>query len=145
MENNSVLQPQSPKSAMDVNKFFANPLPDLGKAQAAPLELGGEYWTPESIGETRRAFFNEIRIENAINEQSGETVELATAYFVWQVDGTNKVFRNASKRLVGVLEACQVKSGAALEITYLGKRRNKNNSYMSDNWSVKPLIIEEAK
>ena len=43
--------------------FFAGSLPDLSKAEAAPLELNGEYWTPEREGEVRRMFFKELRVE----------------------------------------------------------------------------------
>lgn len=124
------------------NGFFDNDLPNLEKAQAAALELTGEYWTPQQENECRRAFFNELRMETAIDEKSGQDVELLTAYFVWVVDGTKKVFKNASKRLVGVIENYNIAKGTPLEITYLGKQKNKNNSYFCDTWSIKPLIIE---
>lgn len=126
------------------NDFFATSnLPDLNQAKAAPLELTGEYWTPESIGESRRAFFNELRQESSVSVETGETVDILVAYFVWEVGGDRKVFRNASRRLTGVLESVKVEKGTPLEITYLGKVKNKNNAFKSDNWSVKPLIIEK--
>jgi hypothetical protein len=124
------------------NDFFLEDLPDLSKATAAPLELTGEYWTPEKEGEVRRMFFKEICQEVAIDGASGKDIELSVAYFVEVRDGDKKVIRQASKRLTGALETLKIAAGMPLEITYLGKRKNKTNSFMSDNWSIKPLLIE---
>ena len=121
--------------------FFAKQLPDLAKAQAAPLELTGEYWTPEKEGEKRRMFFKEIRQELTTDMASGSDVELSVAYFVEVVNGDKKVIRQASKRLTGVLETLRVETGTPLEITYLGKKKNKTNSFSSDSWSIKPLYL----
>jgi len=123
--------------------FFANALPDLSKATAAPLELNGEYWTPEVEGETRRMFFKELKQEATVDPVSGKDVELLVAYFVEVVNGDKKVIRQASKRLTGVLESLsnQIIEGTPLEITYLGKKKNKTNSFSADNWSIKPLYI----
>ncbi len=122
-------------------EVFKSELPDISKATAGPLELTGEYWSPENAGETRRMFFNEIRQETTIDQQ-GNDIELSVAYFV-EVRGGNMVpIRQASRRLVAVLENFKVQPGTPLEITYKGKQRNKTNSFMSDFWSVRPLIIE---
>jgi len=123
--------------------FFASDLPDLAKAEVAPLELTGEYWSPEKEGEKRRMFFNEIRQEISTDPASGADVELSVAYFVEVVNGDKKVIRQASRRLVGVLETFKTASGTPLEITYLGKKKNKTNSFQSDNWSIKPLYTEK--
>ena len=126
-----------------VNKdFFAADLPDLAKAEPAPLELTGEYWTPEAEGEQRRMFFNEIRVELTTDMASGADVELPVAYFVEVKNGEKKVIRQASKRLTGVLETMRVQTGTPLEITYLGKKKNKTNAFLSDSWSIKPLYIQ---
>jgi hypothetical protein len=122
--------------------FFARQLPDLSVAEAAPLELTGEYWTPEKEGEKRRMFFKEIRQELTTDMASGSDVELSVAYFVEVVKGDKKVIRQASKRLTGVLETLRVETGTPLEITYLGKKKNKTNSFSSDSWSIKPLYIQ---
>lgn len=122
--------------------FFMADLPDLSKATAAPLELTGEYWTPEKEGEVKRMFFKEIRQELAIDMVSGKDIELSVAYFVEVQDGNKKVVRQASKRLTGALETLKISAGMPLEITYLGKKKNKTNSFMSDNWSIKPLFID---
>jgi hypothetical protein len=130
------------KNQIATNNFFTNDLPDLSQAKAAPLELTGEYWTPEKEGETKRMFFNEIRQEIAIDIASGNDVELAVAYFVEVQNGNKKIIRQAGKRLIGALETFKVVCGMPLEITYLGKKKNKTNSFMSDSWSIKPLYID---
>ena len=123
--------------------FFAGDLPDLSQAAPAPLELTGEYWTPEVEGETRRMYFNELRMEITTDQQSGQDIDLLVAYFVELAsDGTKHVVRNASKRLTGVIDACRIARGTPLEITYLGKKKNKTNSYRADSWSIRPLIIK---
>lgn len=129
---------------LTVSDFFANKLADLSKAEAAPLELTGEYWTPETVGEVRRMYFNELRSEVTTDPASGKDVDLMVAYFVEVVGGDKRVVRQASRRLTGVLESLsdRIIEGTPLEITYLGKKKNKTNSFLSDSWSIKPLIIK---
>ena len=50
-------------------------LPDLSKAEAEPVEMSGEYWTPEKEGETRRLFFVGLNMENVVEMESGESRE----------------------------------------------------------------------
>lgn len=128
---------------MTTKEFFAANLPDLSKAEAAPLELNGEYWSPEKEGESKRMFFNEIRQELTTDMVSGNDVELSVAYFVEVIGGTKKVIRQASRRMTGVLESLKIETGTPLEITYLGKKKNKTNQFLSDNWSIKPLYINQ--
>jgi hypothetical protein len=125
-----------------VPEVFQGNMPDLSKATAAPLELTGEYWSPEKEGETRRMYFNEVRQESTIDQQ-GNDIELSVAYFVEVRNGDKVVVRQASRRLVAVLENFKVQPGTPLEITYRGKMKNKTNSFHSDYWSVKPLAIEQ--
>lgn len=119
-------------------------LPDLSQAEAEPIELSGEYWTPEKEGETRRLFFVGLNMENVVEMESGDTRELLVAQFAENIDGNLRAVRNGSRRLVGIFEsfAATIKPGDPFEITYLGKRKNVSNSYKSDNWSVKRLIIQ---
>ena len=107
-------------------------LPDLSKAEAEPVELSGEYWTPEKEGETRRLFFVGLNMENVVEMESGESRELLVAQFAENINGELRAVRNGSRRLVGTFE-----------ITYLGKKKNVSNSYKSDNWSVKRLILKK--
>ena len=126
------------------SEAFAGQLPDLSEAQVAPLQINSEYWTPENVGESRRVFFKDLRVEQAVDQQSGEDIELTVLYLVEQIEsGKKRVVRQASKRLVGVFEsyAGTITEGMPFEITYLGKKKNKINAFMSDNWSVVPLIV----
>lgn len=120
-------------------------LPDLSKAEAEPVELSGEYWTPEKEGETRRLFFVGLNMETVVEMESGESRELLVAQFAENVNGGLRAVRNGSRRLVGIFESFQasIKPGDAFEIIYLGKKKNVSNSYKSDNWSVKRLILKK--
>ena len=42
-------------------------LPDLSKANELPVDLSGNYWTPESQGETKRLFFVEIKPQKVLS------------------------------------------------------------------------------
>lgn len=132
------------ENANAVAKYDFTNLPDLSKATPEPVEMSGEYWTPEEVGESRRMFFFSLNIENVVDMESGETRELPVVQFVEQDSkGDVHSVRNGSRRLVGIFEsfASSIKQGDAFEVTYLGKKKNKNNSYKSDNWSVKRLSI----
>lgn len=119
-------------------------LPDLSKAKVLPLDLMSDYWTPEKEGEKKRLFFQRIDIRDVLDQETEEVFKLECAFFVEKVNGDIKSVVNGSKRLVGSIEANQIKPGTPLQITYLGKRSNVTNSYKSDNWSIKPLIIGKS-
>ena len=134
MKENQELMPSA--SVFDGN------LPSLETAKPAPLAMNSEYWTPEKIGEKRRLFFLDLRSEEVIDAQSGETLELSVLYFV---DSNKNVIRQASKRLVGVFEnrINTLRPGMAFEIEYLGKKKNATNSFQSDHWSVYELYLNK--
>ena len=122
-------------------------LPDLSKANELPVDLSGNYWTPESQGETKRLFFVEIKPQKVLSANgTGELIDLDCAVFLEQTATGISTVTNGSRRLVGVLEsyvdAGQIKQGTPLQITYNGKKKNKSNGFQSDNWSIKPLIIQ---
>ena len=125
--------------AADLSK---NDLPSLEDAQELPIDLCGNYWTPEKPGEFRKMYFVEIKPQKVLSATSpDELIDLDCATFLEKsADGTN-----GSRRLVGILEQYiengSLKSGMPLKITYMGKRKNKTNNFQSDNWSVKPLRI----
>lgn len=120
---------------------FAN-LPDLSTATPEVVDMIGEYWSPKEVGESRRLFFFGLNVENVVDMESGENRDLLVVQFV-ESDGKGGVHsvRNGSRRLVGMFESFEqsIRQGDAFEITYLGKKKNKNNSRISDNWSVKRL------
>lgn len=117
-------------------------------AKELPIDLSSSYWTPEKEGDSKRCFFQ--RVENSIytDEKTGETLELPCVILVSQNEkGDLTTIRNGSKRLVATIEdavsAGRIEEGTPLIITYLKKEKNSTNSFMSDRWSVKPLIIRE--
>lgn len=142
-EKNLAAVAQQPGNAVSVVDF--SKLPNLNEAQVDPVELSGEYWTPETEGESKRVFFAGLVEESVLEMESGETRQLIVAKFVEQRNGQLRAVRNGSRRLVGIFEqfANTVKIGDAFEITYLGKKKNSTNSFKSDNWSVKSLTFKK--
>ena len=120
-----------------------NTLPDLEKAEVAPTELLGEYWSPETVGESKRVFFAGFDTQNVLEQATGETRELNIVKFVEQQGDEFRTIRNGSARLVGAFEqfARDIKPGMPFLITYLGKQKT-NTGKFADTWSVKPIIIK---
>jgi hypothetical protein len=116
-------------------------LPDLSKQEIVPIDLMADYWTPTTVNESKRLFFDKIATRNTVDQQSGEAIELECAFFVEQINGEVKSISNGSKRLVGAMQNNGIQRGTPLLITYLGKKKNASNGFSSDNWSVKPLMI----
>ena len=121
--------------------------PSLDDAQELPIDLCGNYWSPEQAGEFKKIFFVEIKPQKVLSATNpDELIDLDCAFFLEKkADGTVQTITNGSRRLVGILEQYvengSLKKGTALKITYMGKRKNKTNNFQSDNWSVKPLLI----
>lgn len=115
----------------------------LDAAQAAPVDLMSDYWSPEMQGEFKRVIFDRIEITPVKDQATDQILELECAYFFEKDRNTNTVkrIRNGSKRLVGALQSFNIAQGTPLEIRYLGKKTNKTNQFKSDNWQVKPLIV----
>jgi hypothetical protein len=121
-------------------------LPNLHTAEVSPRELSSEYWTPENSGEYKVGVLLEIKQEN-YEDKEGETVVLPCVIMLAQnEDLTFSTIRNGSKRLVATIEAA-VESGEVsyghtpVRILYVGKKKNKTNSFQSDRWSVKPINL----
>lgn len=144
-ENELVVSNESPFEVQTVD--LSGNLPSLKDAQELPIDLCGNYWTPEMPGESKRVFFVEIKPLKVLSAQgTGELIDLYCAVFAEQnEEGALITVTNGSRRLVGILEQHVseglIKRGTPLKITFMGKRKNKTNSYSSDNWSVKPLRI----
>lgn len=122
-------------------------LPKLSEAKVIPADLTSEYWTPETEGEFKLVFFQEIKNSTYTDEQTGETIELPCAVVIEQKEnGVLKTIRNGSKRLVASLEDAlkdgKIQQGSPLRIEFLGKQKNATNSFRSDRWSVKPLLVQ---
>jgi len=120
----------------------AGDFPDLETASVLPMDLMSTYWTPETPGESKNVVFSHIDDSELIDPDSGEIKMLRTAHFFEQKNGEISSVRNASKRLVGAIESSKIGRGTPLRISYLGKKKNVNNAFKSDDWSVKPLLIK---
>lgn len=146
MEKNLVRQESNILDVLAVD--LKGNLPDLSKANELPIDLSGNYWTPENKGDTKRMFFVEVKPQKVLSaDGNGELIDLDCAVFLEQKeDGSIATVTNGSRRLVGVLmayiEAGAIKQGTPLQITYNGKKRNKSNAFSSDNWSIRPLIVQ---
>ena len=66
--------------AADLSK---NDLPSLEDAQELPIDLCGNYWTPEKPGEFRKMYFVEIKPQKVLSATStGELIDLDCATFL---------------------------------------------------------------
>ncbi len=121
-------------------------LPDLSESIEMPIDLMSDYWTPETPGEFKLVIFDRIDITDVLvkDEDDNDVIaQLKCAYFLEQLPNKDiKPIRNASKRLVGAILSAGVKRGAALKLTFMGKKKNATNSFKSDSWSVRPLLIQ---
>ena len=142
----SALVKQEQSSGLIQTFDMSNGIPDMDQLDVAPLDLMANYWTPENPGEKKKLLFDRIADREIIDQKTGEVIQLPCAFFYEQVGvGADKKIQqisNGSKRLVGAIEANHIKQGSALEITYLGKKKNLKNEFKSDNWSIKPLILK---
>lgn len=121
-------------------------LPNLHEAKTSPRELSSVYWTPEIQGEYRVGVAMEIKEEHYENDNGDEIKLPCVIMLAQQEDGSFSTIRNGSKRLVAtILNAVEsgeiVLTKTPIRIAYLGKQKNKTNSFQSDRWSVKPIIL----
>lgn len=129
---------------LQVIDLTASNVPDLDGAQEIPFDLMADYWTPEMKNESKRVYFDCIKVREVRDQQDPTiTIPLSCAYFFEkEKDKPVKTISNGSKRLVGLLEDLSIPRGTPLLITYLGKKKNATNTFSSDNWSVRPLVIK---
>jgi hypothetical protein len=112
---------------------------DLSKLEVASVDLSQQYWTPEKVGEKRRMFFSSVQERIVQDQKTGEDVLLPCAVFIEPVDGEIRTVVNGSKRLVAVFENNEIAVNTPVQITYKGKKKNRTNGNMSDDWSVVTL------
>jgi len=144
MENNEIAlndgsqnQQIIKSSIIDISKPF-----NLDNAQETPFDLMTDYWTPQNSGETKRVVFAKIGNRQVQDSKTGEVIELECAFFLEPVDGNVKMISNGSRRLVGAMSEPSIVPGMAFIISYKGKKRFRNGN-TGDDWSVKPLIIQQ--
>ena len=129
---------------LQISNLSVDNIDSLDEFEAAPIELSSDYWSPQP-GETKKVIFNRIAVGRFKSPINDEMIDLPCAFFLTKENGISKQINNASKRLVGIIEGFNLKSGAALQITYVGKVKNKTNSFMSDDWKVYPLVPKTFK
>lgn len=120
-------------------------LPDLNTDfEVESVDLSAEYWSPTETGEKRRMFFMGIENRTAPDHNDPEKeVELPCAVFVLRGDdGEFRAVINGSKRLVAAFENSALDRGKPVQVTYLGKKKNRSNAHMSDDWSVVTLKMK---
>jgi hypothetical protein len=135
------LEVRKTTASLPLSHVSVNNIDALESAEAAPIDLMSNYWSPEIPGELKRVIFDRIDVSPVLAQDTGEVIELECAFFFVKEQGQVKQLRNGSKRLVGALQSYNIQRGTPLEIKYLGKKQNRMNSFKSDNWSVTPLIV----
>ena len=114
-------------------------IPDLREYEVASVDLSYDYWTPEKEGESRRVYFMGVQAMNVPDHNDPEKiVSLDCAVFLQtSPDGDHKTVVNASVRLRSIVERLDPQT--PVQITYRGKKKNRSNGNMSDQWSVVTL------
>lgn len=142
-ELTTVEHSSSGKFAMQLNQVEVDSVedfPDLQVAKVMPIDMGGNYWTPEKEGESKRVVFMGVKNE-LVKDFADESklVEKESAIFVEQLpDKSIRTFCQSSSRLVSTFKSLPVRT--AYIITYLGQTKNKTNAFKSFSWSVQPLV-----
>ena len=113
---------------------------NVQRFKTVDLENAGDF--PNLEDASKNVVFSHIDDSELIDQDNGEIKILPTAHFFEQKNGEISSVRNASKRLVGAIESSKIVRGTPLRISYLGKKKNVNNAFKSDDWSVKPLLIK---
>lgn len=134
----------SKKPDLQLDTMTLTDIDKLEKAEAAPIDLMSDYWTPEIPGDFKRVIFDRLDTSPVLAQDTGEVIDLECAFFYIKENGNIKQIRNGSKRLVGAIQAYNIQKGTPLEIKYMGKKQNRQNAFKSDNWSIKPLVLNIA-
>lgn len=123
------------------------PVESLQDAEPAPVDIMSDYWTPQRVGEKKKVIFQKIALWPVVDQQgNGEVIELPCVFFTTFVeDGTLRLMRNGSKKLVAAFQGNDVPPGTGWEVTYLGKKKNRTNQFSSDDWALKPLVYNVAR
>lgn len=119
---------------------------DLASYEVSSCDLSFEYWTPENVGESRRMVYVEIAMRSVPDHNNDDvSVDLPVAVFLYpSADGVKTVV-NGSKRLIAVFENSAIESGTPVQVSYKGKKRNRTNANLSDDWSVVTLVKKDDK
>lgn len=126
------------KDLILLNKLPAN----LSDYEVASADLSFDYWTPEKEGEIRRMFFMGLQPMDVPDHSDPEKmVSLECAVFVEVEDSEHRTIVNGSVRLRSIVESLD--PATPVQVTYRGKKKNRSNGNMSDQWSVVTLKPKE--
>lgn len=140
------VEPGQELAPIDQNSpYSVIPPEELENAEPAPVDIMSDYWTPQAFGESKKVIFQKIAPWPVVDQQTGEVIELDSVFFTTFVNGSLRMMRNGSKRLVGVFQGNNVPPGTAWLITYKGKKRNRTNANSSDDWECKPLVYNVTR
>jgi len=135
------LTPTAPSVTSTRRVDISRDLPDLSTAKPKPVNLALDYWTPQAEGECKTLIFMRVQQGDEIPDYNDpdKLVSKDCAYFIEQTDNGFQILRNASARLVSL--ARNFLEGEIYQITFVGKRANKTNSYQSSYWAVQPVEL----
>ena len=117
----------------------------LSDLEVSQVSDNSAYWSPVEKGEEKLVFFDSMTVETITDVESGEEKLLPTVH-LWEQSDKGELSRvsNSSARLVGLFERMSYRQGTPLKITFMGKEKNKNNSYQSDSWDVRQLYPKNS-
>ena len=141
-------------SDQNQNQFIpARQLPSKEKLEVVPVNLSAEYWSPQAVGEVKEALFVGIQAGRMVKSfnNPNELVPLDCCEFIEEVtvrdDSGKEVGRKfqtffcGQSHLVSLFKT--LPQGGVYQIIYTGKRKNKTNSNMSDNFEVFVMLPKE--
>lgn len=125
-------------------------LSKLAQARAGMVSLTKRYLDIDEIekGYVLRCLYAGVEGRRILDKETGEDKTLFCAIFVTLEDGRKVTYESASKPLVGVLQDGELMGHIKphqswLEITFLGKKKNKTNAFSSAQWNVDVLELAQ--
>ena len=131
-------------------------LPSIKSAQAAPVPLSVDFWSPQTIGEQKRGWILGIEYMDVPqkNFDTGEITGMAEMECVLFVEETSTGMKSrwyTSARLLVSYVKAAIQRGeivpnsllTPVQISYRGTKTAKNGRKPSD-WEILPLIVSEG-
>ena len=137
----------TPEQIAESNLDTQSTLPDLAKAEKHFVPINIEYWTPEKEGEEKLVYIHSVGNHEIPDMETGEIKVLECVLLLEHIDGVIRRYQQAGRVLVGnikdAIQRGEIVPGTALtpiSIKYLGQKKNKSNSKMSNRWEIIPLV-----
>lgn len=121
---------------------LANGLGDVKDLEVGTINLKSEYLSFEEKGEKVRRVFLGFTMRMSVDPVTAEEKGLIPAAQLYDPE-TQTISVCMQKVLVGVLFEVGYPRGAALEITYLGKKKAKNSALQYDNFDIRALVPQK--